>query len=202
MSPRPPPKISLRHDWTKELGSKVVQQPVCETVRQPEGLVARQTKFVQSRQPTPNPVRDRSGRPDDMQDGRNTSRPQEINVERKMKIYCKDTKNESESLSGQNRVIKFCTDAGFLTTVEVGQYFMTKDTELFSQFRDTVACREYTLPSHEDSSEPKGCIRNTKIGIVLEVTTSYLHGKYGVEVRIMSLNKDNSHSGQNFSWHE
>ena len=27
MSPRPPPKISLRHDWTKELGSKVVQQP-------------------------------------------------------------------------------------------------------------------------------------------------------------------------------
>ena len=41
---------------------------------------------------------------------------------------------------------KFCTDAGFLTTVEVGQYFMTKDTEEFSQFTDSVACREYTLP--------------------------------------------------------
>ena len=27
MSPRSPPKISLRHDWTRELGSKVVQQP-------------------------------------------------------------------------------------------------------------------------------------------------------------------------------
>ena len=27
MSPRPPPKISLRHDWTKELGSKVDRQP-------------------------------------------------------------------------------------------------------------------------------------------------------------------------------
>ena len=26
MSPRPPPKISLRHDWTKELGSKVDRQ--------------------------------------------------------------------------------------------------------------------------------------------------------------------------------
>ena len=39
MSPRPPPKISLRHDWTKELGSKVVQQPEGETVRQPEGEV-------------------------------------------------------------------------------------------------------------------------------------------------------------------
>ena len=34
-----------------------------------------------------------------------------------------------ERLSQQNRVIKFCTDAGFLTTVGVGQYFMRKDTE-------------------------------------------------------------------------
>ena len=51
-----------------------------------------------------------------------------------------------DRLSQQNRVIKFCTDAGFLTTVEVGQYFVTKDTEEFSQFTDSVACREYTLP--------------------------------------------------------
>ena len=51
-----------------------------------------------------------------------------------------------ERLSQQNRVIKFCTGAGFLTTVEVGQYFMTKDTEEFSQFTDSVACREYTSP--------------------------------------------------------
>ena len=34
-----------------------------------------------------------------------------------------------ERPSPQNRVIKLCTYAGFLTTVEVGQYFMTKDTE-------------------------------------------------------------------------
>ena len=34
-----------------------------------------------------------------------------------------------DRLSQQNRVIKFCTDARFLTTVDVGQYFMTKDTE-------------------------------------------------------------------------
>ena len=80
MSPRPPPKISLRHDWTKEFGSKVVQQPEGEIVRQPEGEVVRQTKFFQSTQPTPNPIRDRLGRLDDMQDERNTSFPQEINV--------------------------------------------------------------------------------------------------------------------------
>ena len=47
-----------------------------------------------------------------------------------------------EKLSRQNRLIKFCTDAGFLTTVHVGQYFMTKDTEEFSQFTESVACRE------------------------------------------------------------
>ena len=45
---------------------------------------------------------------------------------------------------------KICTDAGFLTTVEVGQYFMTKDTEEFSQFTDSVACREYILPRDEN----------------------------------------------------
>ena len=45
-----------------------------------------------------------------------------------------------EKLSQQDRLSKFCADAGFLTTVEVGQYFMTKDTEEFSQFTDS-ACR-------------------------------------------------------------
>ena len=70
-----------------------------------------------------------------------------------------------ENLSQQNRLIKCCADAGLLTTVEVGQYFMTKDTEQFSQFTDSVACREYTLPRDEKSSDPKGWIRgNTKIG--------------------------------------
>ena len=42
---------------------------------------------------------------------------------------------------------------------------------------------------------PKGWIRgNTKIGPVLEVTTSYVQAKYGVESRIESANKDNPHS--------
>ena len=29
---------------------------------------------------------------------------------------------------------------------------------------------------------------------VLEVTTSYLHSKHGVDIRIMSLSRDNTHS--------
>ena len=100
-----------------------------------------------------------------------------------------------ERQSQQDRVIKFCIDTGFPTMVNVGQYFMTKDTEEFSQFTDSVACREYILPRDEKSSEPKGWIRgNTQIGPVMEVTNSYLQGKYGVEIRIESINQDNSHS--------
>ena len=99
-----------------------------------------------------------------------------------------------EKLSQQDKLSKFCMDAGFLSVVEIGQYFMTKDTAEFSQFH-AVACREYTLPRDDGSSQPKGWIQgNTKIGPVLEVTTSCLQGKYGVEIRIKSMHKDNSHS--------
>ena len=84
------------------------------------------------------------------------------------------TKNEWKG----HRVFKMCTDTGFLTTVEVGQHFMTNDTEEFSQFTEPVACREYTLPRDEKLSDPKGWIRgNTKIG---SVATIYLQGKYGL----------------------
>ena len=70
MSPRPPPKISLKHAWKRELGSEVARQPEGEVARQPEGEVVRQAKSSQPTQPTPNPIRDRSGRPDNMQDVR------------------------------------------------------------------------------------------------------------------------------------
>ena len=97
-----------------------------------------------------------------------------------------------ERLSQTDKVSKFCMDAGFLSVVEIGQYFMTKDNG--EQFH-AVACREYTLPRNDGSSQPKGWIQgDTKIGPVLEVTTSCLHGKHGVEVRIWSLSGDNTHS--------
>ena len=99
-----------------------------------------------------------------------------------------------EKLSQQDKLRKFCMDAGFLSVVEIGRYFGTKDTADLSQFH-AVACREYTLPREEEASQPKGWIQgDTKIGPVLEVTTSYLHGKHGVEIRIMSLSRDNTHS--------
>ena len=99
-----------------------------------------------------------------------------------------------ERLSQPEKVSKFCMDAGFLSVVEIGQYFMTKDTGDLTQF-NTVACREYTHLREDEASQPKGWIQgNTKIGPELEVATSYVHGTYGVEVRIMSLNRDNTHS--------
>ena len=81
MSPRPPPKISLRNERTRELGSKVVQQP--------EGEVARQAKFFQPTQPIPSPNCDRSGQLDITQDViRKTSRSQEISVNSFYKELC------------------------------------------------------------------------------------------------------------------
>ena len=94
---------------------------------------------------------------------------------RKKKIYCKSTKNEWRGSHNKSEWSKFCTDAGFLTTVEVGQYFMTKDTE-----------KSHNLQNQwHVVRDPKGWIRgNTIIGPVLEVTTSYLQGKYGVKLEL------------------
>ena len=97
-----------------------------------------------------------------------------------------------EMLSQENKVSKFCMDAGFIHVVEIGQYFMTKDTgeQFFAK-----ACREYTLPRSDELSQPKGWIQgNTKIGPVLEITTSCLYGKHGIEIRILSLSEDNTQS--------
>ena len=78
-----------------------------------------------------------------------------------------------ESLSPENRLSKFCKEAGFMRVVEVGQYFVTRNAGEFRQFH-SVACREYTLPRDDQASQPKGWIQgNVRIGPVLEVTTSF-----------------------------
>ena len=55
MSPRPPPKISLKHDWIEELGSEDAQRP--------EGQDVQQSRSYPSNQPVPNPSHDRTGQP-------------------------------------------------------------------------------------------------------------------------------------------
>ena len=76
-----------------------------------------------------------------------------------------------ESLSPENKVSRFCKEAGFMRIVEVGQYFMTKDTGNLRQFR-SVACRECTLPRDDPASQPKGWIQGN-MRIVREVKTSW-----------------------------
>ena len=76
MSPRPPPKISWKHEWKRKLGSEFAQR----------SEVGQLCRSFQSNQPIPSPNRERTGRPvvkDDtrtVQDGRKTSRSQEIDV--------------------------------------------------------------------------------------------------------------------------
>ena len=69
LSPRPPPKISLRHDhnWTKgndQLGSTVEQQPVGKLAQQSFGEVQR-VKFSNPTQSKPKSICDRSVKPED-----------------------------------------------------------------------------------------------------------------------------------------
>ena len=81
-----------------------------------------------------------------------------------------------------------------MRVVEAGQYVVTKDIGDFRQFR-SVASREYTLLRDDLASQPKGWIQgNMRIGPVMEVTTSFQHFKYGIEIRLESVNQDNSHS--------
>ena len=60
---------------------------------------------------------------------------------------------------------------------------------------------EYTLPRDDPASQAKGWIQgNMRIWPVLEVTTSFQHFKHGIEIRIWSVNQDNSQSRVRISY--
>ena len=71
LSPRPPPKISLRHDhgWTRgkdELGSTVEQQSVGKLVQQ-SFMETPRAEFSKPTQSKHNPICDRTGKPVEME---------------------------------------------------------------------------------------------------------------------------------------
>ena len=139
---------------------------------------------------------DRSGRPDDVVMGQsivlstiNTEVPSENDDPTCQNFPLQQCEELIETLAHQEKVRKFCMDAGFLSVVENEQHFMTKDTGYLTQF-NAMTCRE-----EDGSSQPRGWIQgNTKIESVLEVTISCLHGKHGIEIRFQSLSEDNTHS--------
>ena len=51
-----------------------------------------------------------------------------------------------ESLSPENKLSKFCKEAGFMRVVEVGQYFVTRDAGDFRQFKQWLVAN---TPFHE-----------------------------------------------------
>ena len=92
-SPRPLPKISVKHDWMKELGLEVAQR---------QGQVVKQCNSSQSNQPDPNPDHDdRTEQPVVGSDprtapgGRETSRSQEI-----------ETRSFHENIVKHDRTVK------------------------------------------------------------------------------------------------
>ena len=100
-----------------------------------------------------------------------------------------------ERLPQQDRVIKICIDAGFLTTVDVDntsrQKTLKNSHNLQSQWLVvTTLCQE--MKNH--LTRKVGFEGTPKLGPYLEVTICILQGKYGVEIRIESVNKDNYHS--------
>ena len=76
--------------------------------------------------------------------------------------------------------------------VEVGQNFVTRNV---GEFQHTVACRIH--PSRDDkASQPKGWIQGNMENWtwIRSQDQFFQHFKYGIEIRIESVNKDNSHS--------
>ena len=72
----------------------------------------------------------------------NTEVPLENDDPAYQNFQLKQYEERIESLSQTDKVSKFCMDAGFLSVVEIGQYFMTKDNG--EQFY-AMAFREYTF---------------------------------------------------------
>ena len=114
LSPRPPPKISLRHDhnWTRgndQLGSTVEQQPVGKLVQQSLGEAPR-VKLSKPTQSKPNPICDRSAKPEDTErvfvERGETSRSQEIDDKRLQKeLGSSDRTGKPVKLSEDIRVM-------------------------------------------------------------------------------------------------
>ena len=137
-------------------------------------------------------LHDRSGRPD-MVMGQSIVLSA---IKTEVPLDCDDPTNQDlllqqygeriEKLSQQDKLSKFCMDAGFLSVVEIGQYLHS-----FMQWPVVNTLFQGKMDHH---NQEDGSRETQKIGPLLEVTTSCLHGKNGVEIRIWSLNRDNTHS--------
>ena len=106
-----------------------------------------------------------------------------------------------EKLSQQDKISKFFMDAGFLNVVEIGQYFMTKDTAEFSQFTDAVACREYALPRGENHlTRMVGFEGTPKVGPYWKLQPVVSRQIWSRDQNHVHEHRQFSLMGQTFSW--
>ena len=126
-----------------------------------------------------------------------------INLDPKIQIKYIDTKNQLADILTKgnftrdewNHLLTLLNISHFSSTACIAAMAKRAQQESGEFLLHTVACREYTLPRDDPASEPKGWIRgNTRIGPTLEITTSFQHFKYGIQV------KDNSHSWVRISY--
>ena len=106
------------------------------------------------------------------------------------KIYCRSTKGPVERLPQPNRLRKFCTDAGFLTTVGVGQYINKGHWRVLTIYRVSGLSWVHLAKKWKHIWPDRIDFEGTpKLGSYWKS-----QGNYGVEIRIESMNKDHSHS--------
>ena len=94
-----------------------------------------------------------------------------------------------ERLSQPDRVIRFVLMQDSWQRLTSDSTSWQKTRRILTIYRVSGLSWD-SLPRDEKSTDPKGWIRrNTKMVPVLEVTTSYLQGKYGVALSVASITK-------------
>ena len=91
-----------------------------------------------------------------------------------------------ESLSLESKVSRFCKEAGFIHVVEIGQYFMTKDTE--EQKHENWAC----IRSHDQFSTLQIWNRNSNLVCESRHSQSWVRISYGTTKYVVESIQDNT----------
>ena len=85
------------------------------------------------------------------------------------------------------RGLKFCIDTRFMTTVDVGQHVMIKNTEEFSQFTELMTCRGCIFQEKKYFQDQRLDSSAHQHGTCIEKHNQLL----GVAIGIESVNNDN-----------
>ena len=107
-------------------------------------------------------------------------------------FYCSDMKNESKVFHTPTEWVNFVwmQDSYMLLRLDSISWLKTLENN-FMQWPVVKTLFQEKMDHH---NQKDGYSETQKIGPVLEVTTSYLYGKHGIEIRIWSLSQDNSQS--------